>query len=89
MLRHAGPRSLLLLDEFGKGTLSADGSALLCATAAELAGRPVPPRTLVCTHFMEALDPTLLPHTPQMQFYTMCVRARWARSRTPASMRVT
>lgn len=73
MLRHATPRSLLVVDEFGKGTLAADGVGLLCAALGELAGRrPAPPRALVSTHFTEALDPELLPRNPQIEFFTMC-----------------
>lgn len=46
------PRSsLLIVDEFGKGTLAADGVGLLCATLARLAALPTPPRTVLCTHF--------------------------------------
>ena len=52
-------------DEFGKGTLTADGAGLLCAAVAELAGRPQPPRALVATHFQELLDPALLAPSPQ------------------------
>jgi DNA mismatch repair protein MSH5 len=73
MLRLATPRSLLILDEFGKGTAAADGAALVCAAAAALAAAPVSPRTLLCTHFAEALDPALLPRAPQLAFRTMAV----------------
>jgi DNA mismatch repair protein MSH5 len=37
MLRHATPRSLLIVDEFGKGTLTVDGIGLLCACVNNLA----------------------------------------------------
>jgi DNA mismatch repair protein MSH5 len=73
MLRLATPRSLLILDEFGKGTAATDGAALVCAAAAALAAAPVAPRTLICTHFAEALDPALLPRAPQLAFRTMAV----------------
>ena len=36
MLRHATPRSLLLIDEFGKGTAFSDGAGLLSATLSAL-----------------------------------------------------
>jgi hypothetical protein len=45
MLRHATPRSLLLIDEFGKGTASLDGIALLAATVRAFA-RGAPTRAL-------------------------------------------
>ncbi len=44
-------RSLLIVDEFGKGTLAADGVGLLCATLRHLAALPAPPRVVLCTHF--------------------------------------
>lgn len=44
-------RSLLIIDEFGKGTLAADGVGLLCATLRHLASLPAPPRVVLCTHY--------------------------------------
>lgn len=49
MLRNATPRSLLLVDEFGKGTESSDGEGLFAAVVEQLAQRGA--RTLVATHF--------------------------------------
>lgn len=73
MLRLSTARSLLVVDEFGKGTLAADGVGLLCASIAELAGRaPAAPRALISTHFTEVLDSELLPRAPQIEFFTMC-----------------
>lgn len=43
--------SLCIVDEFGKGTLAADGVGLLCATLRHFAGLPSPPRVVLCTHF--------------------------------------
>lgn len=43
--------SLCIVDEFGKGTLAADGVGLLCATLRHWAGLPAPPRVVLCTHF--------------------------------------
>lgn len=40
MLRASTPRSLLLIDEFGKGTSSVDGVALLAATIRHLLRTP-------------------------------------------------
>jgi DNA mismatch repair protein MSH5 len=51
MLRHHTRRSLLLIDEFGKGTLAADGLALLCATLSYVATSSTPPLALVSTHY--------------------------------------
>ena len=47
-------RSLLIIDEFGKGTLAADGVGLLCGTLRHLAALPAPPRVVLCTHFRRA-----------------------------------
>ena len=55
-------RSLCIIDEFGKGTLSTDGVGLLCASLRHLAEQqPAPPKVIACTHFSEALNPSYLP----------------------------
>ncbi|KAK1921135.1 muts domain V-domain-containing protein [Papiliotrema laurentii] len=51
-LRGATPRSLVILDEFGKGTLPADGAGLLAGVIEHLINGPCP-RTVVLTHFHE------------------------------------
>lgn len=51
LLRHHTRRSLLLIDEFGKGTLAADGLALLCAVLSFVAASTAPPLALVSTHY--------------------------------------
>ncbi|MCY3569152.1 MAG: DNA mismatch repair protein MutS, partial [Chloroflexi bacterium] len=54
LLHGAGERSLVLLDEIGRGTSTWDGMAIARAVAEELAGRPERgPRTLFATHFHE------------------------------------
>ena len=52
-LRSSTARSLLLVDEFGKGTAPEDGEALLAAVAMELVSRGAGqcPATLLSTHF--------------------------------------
>lgn len=57
LLARATSHSLILLDEFGKGTLSADGVGLLAALLQHYAVQPCPPLLLACTHFSELLDP--------------------------------
>jgi hypothetical protein len=57
LLARATSRSLVLLDEFGKGTLSADGVGLLASLLQHYAAQPSPPLLLACTHFSELLDP--------------------------------
>lgn len=46
-------RSLCIVDEFGKGTLSADGVGLLCATLRHFASQPRCPKIILSTHFSE------------------------------------
>jgi DNA mismatch repair ATPase MutS len=57
VLNRATPHSLVLLDEFGKGTLTADGVGLLAAVLGHYAAQPTPPLLLACTHFSELLAP--------------------------------
>jgi DNA mismatch repair protein MutS len=52
LLRRATPRSLLLLDEVGRGTSTLDGLAIAWAVAEDVARR-IRARTLFATHFHE------------------------------------
>ncbi|KAJ3802460.1 muts domain V-domain-containing protein [Lentinula aff. detonsa] len=66
-LRNCTGRSLILLDEFGKGTLPTDGAGLLCGVIKHLLSRKSNcPKVLVATHFHdvfreEILDPESVP----------------------------
>ncbi|KAJ2776850.1 hypothetical protein H4R18_005458 [Coemansia javaensis] len=52
ILARAGPSSLVLLDEFGRGTSPTDGLALLCGALAQLtAGAEGQPACVAVTHF--------------------------------------
>jgi len=82
ILRHSTSRSIILLDEFGSGTLSVDGAALLGATVSHLMEprppmRAVPPRTFIATHFapdlMALQREGLLPGEPAVRFMSMTV----------------
>jgi DNA mismatch repair protein MSH5 len=85
MLRAATPRSVCVVDEFGKGTLAADGVGLLCAALRRLSSAsPVPPRVLLCTHFTEVLAPEHLPRTPMITFGTMSVLLEEGEADRPA-----
>jgi DNA mismatch repair protein MutS len=54
ILHHASERSLVLLDEIGRGTSTYDGLAIAWAVTEHLHGRqPAPPRTLFATHYHE------------------------------------
>lgn len=57
MIKCATSKSLILIDEFGKGTLSIDGISLLSATMKYFMTFAKPmPRVLVTTHFIEIMD---------------------------------
>ncbi|KAG4150062.1 hypothetical protein ERO13_D05G372400v2 [Gossypium hirsutum] len=73
MLRQATSRSLCLLDEFGKGTLTEDGIGLLGGTIKHFANLDVPPKVLVCTHLTELFNESCLPKSEKINFYTMSV----------------
>ena len=53
LLHGAGERSLVLLDEIGRGTSTWDGLAIAQAVAERLASGRSGPRTLFATHFQE------------------------------------
>jgi len=55
ILRHASSRSLVLLDEIGRGTATFDGLSIAWAVAEHIA-RSGGPRTLFATHYHELTD---------------------------------
>ncbi|GBG27637.1 DNA mismatch repair protein MSH5 [Hondaea fermentalgiana] len=74
MLHNATMHSLLLVDEFGKGTSSVDGASILAATVRHLSrlGKNAP-RTLITTHFLEVLDHGLVQNFSGVQLCEMKV----------------
>ncbi|KDO28187.1 hypothetical protein SPRG_06235 [Saprolegnia parasitica CBS 223.65] len=63
MLRHCDERSLLLIDEFGKGTSAIDGVCLLAAVLKDLKEtvlRHGGPKILMTTHFLEIFQEAYL-----------------------------
>ncbi|KIL63255.1 hypothetical protein M378DRAFT_187097 [Amanita muscaria Koide BX008] len=66
-LRNCSARSLILMDEFGKGTLATDGAGLFCGVLKHLLNRGSNcPKLLAATHFYDVfhhgfLDPDTLP----------------------------
>ncbi|XP_049401333.1 DNA mismatch repair protein MSH5 isoform X2 [Solanum stenotomum] len=73
MLRHASPRSLCLMDEFGKGTLTEDGIGLLGGTINHFVSCYDPPKVLICTHLTEIFDNSCLLESDRIKCYTMSV----------------
>ncbi|XP_057540344.1 DNA mismatch repair protein MSH5 isoform X3 [Amaranthus tricolor] len=73
MLRQATSRSLCLLDEFGKGTLTKDGIGLLGGTVSYFASNDDTPKVFVCTHLTEIFHESLLLKCEKIKFYTMSV----------------
>ncbi|KAF9124810.1 MutS protein msh5 [Mortierella sp. 14UC] len=71
-IRMATARSLVVLDEFGKGTTSTDGAGLFCGVVEHFAamqeGRP---RVLATTHFHELFENDLMDLSLPISLYTM------------------
>eukprot|EP00118_Oscarella_pearsei_P012511 m.92641 g.92641 ORF g.92641 m.92641 type:complete len:572 (+) comp36749_c0_seq10:12-1727(+) len=71
-LRCATKSSLVLMDEFGKGTSNDDGLALLAASLKFwLKETGFCPKVFVSTHFHSLVEPEVLPHSPLVHFQTM------------------
>jgi DNA mismatch repair protein MutS len=56
ILRHATRRSLVLLDEIGRGTATFDGLSIAWAVAEHIARDPRGPKTIFATHYHELVD---------------------------------
>ena len=56
ILHHASARSLILLDEVGRGTSTFDGISIAWAVAESLHDAPARPRTLFATHYHELTE---------------------------------
>ncbi|KAM5533149.1 hypothetical protein V8D89_013197 [Ganoderma adspersum] len=74
-LRNSTSRSLILLDEFGKGTLPTDGAGLLCGVLKHLLGRGSDcPKVIATTHFHDLFHNDLLsPYRLPISFVHMQV----------------
>ncbi|XP_024594343.1 mutS protein homolog 5 isoform X3 [Neophocaena asiaeorientalis asiaeorientalis] len=71
-VNNATERSLVLIDEFGKGTNTVDGLALLAAVIRHwLALGPTCPHIFVATNFLSLIQLQLLPQGPLVQ-YLVC-----------------
>jgi DNA mismatch repair protein MutS len=56
ILRHATARSLVLLDEIGRGTATFDGLSIAWAVAEHIARSDSGPKTIFATHYHELVD---------------------------------
>lgn len=72
ILQEATGRSLLILDEVGRGTSTFDGVSIAWAICEFLARGKVRPRTLFATHYHELTQ--LEEHFPGIRNYTMTVK---------------
>ncbi|KAI9001871.1 muts domain V-domain-containing protein [Hyaloraphidium curvatum] len=71
-LLFATPRSLVLLDEFGKGTATADGIALLCGIVEHFVDQGAAcPKVAVATHFHEVFRNELLKPSSMLGYSVM------------------
>ncbi|KAF9425765.1 MutS protein msh5 [Podila epigama] len=71
-IRMSTRRSLVILDEFGKGTASTDGAGLFCGTIEHFAKRRDDrPKVVATTHFHELCENSLLDMTLPISFYMM------------------
>ncbi|KAI1079458.1 muts domain V-domain-containing protein [Whalleya microplaca] len=74
-MNFATRRSLVLIDEFGKGTTSLDGAGLMTALLDHFSSLgPERPKVLAATHFHEIFENNFLAETPELAFAHMEVR---------------
>ncbi|KAI0838978.1 muts domain V-domain-containing protein [Hypoxylon sp. FL0890] len=74
-MNFATRRSLVLIDEFGKGTNSLDGAGLVTAVLDHFTSLgPERPKVLAATHFHEIFEGQFLVETPELAFAHMNVR---------------
>ncbi|KAG0347719.1 MutS protein msh5 [Podila humilis] len=72
-IRMSTNRSLIILDEFGKGTASADGAGLFCGTIEHFAALAAAdrPKVVASTHFHELFENQLLDMSLPISLYMM------------------
>jgi len=69
-LRSFTKNSLIIVDEFGKGTAEADGLSLLASSIQEFVNRESDsPTVFISTHFYSVLDYLTLPHNVKLQVF--------------------
>lgn len=72
IVERATPRTLVLMDEFGKGTLAFDGIALLgaCISHYQNLDKEQRPKIFVSTHYTEIFDYHVVDQT-KLRFWSM------------------
>ena len=71
-MRLCSPRSLLIIDEFGKGTEAADGAGLACAVFEHFLGlNEMQPKVVAATHFHELFENEFLSESASLSFFHM------------------
>ena len=74
ILNNATPRSLVLLDEIGRGTSTFDGLSIAWAMTEYLHNAPIRPRSLFATHYHELTE--LEEILPRVKNFSVAVRER-------------
>jgi DNA mismatch repair protein MutS len=72
ILAHLTPRSLVVLDEIGRGTSTFDGISIAWAVAEHLHDSPAVPKTLFATHFHELTE--LASVRPRVRNFSVAVK---------------
>ncbi|KAJ6121588.1 hypothetical protein N7512_004053 [Penicillium capsulatum] len=73
-LKQVTDRSLVLIDEFGKGTNGSDGIGLACGILEHLLKRENAPKVITATHFHEIFEHEFLLQRPTLQLGHMEVK---------------
>ncbi|RAH87549.1 DNA mismatch repair protein Msh5 [Aspergillus japonicus CBS 114.51] len=73
-LKQITDRSLVIIDEFGKGTSENDGIGLACGILTHLLDLENSPKVIAATHFHEILENGFLRRRPQLQLGHMEVQ---------------
>ncbi|CAL5870624.1 uncharacterized protein PFLUO_LOCUS4863 [Penicillium psychrofluorescens] len=73
-LKQVTSQSLVIIDEFGKGTNECDGIGLACGILEHLLSRNDPPKVIAATHFHEIFENNFLVSHPRLQLGHMEVQ---------------
>ncbi|KAH7326765.1 muts domain V-domain-containing protein [Stachybotrys elegans] len=77
-MRCSTPQSLILVDEFGKGTSNDDGAGLLAGLLEHFSSLgDEMPRVLLATHFHELIEGGFLDGICNLSFFHMSVESNW------------